>query len=363
MLLIGSTRGRRTEMLREALAASRLRLEVFEWSELLATPEAIETLSRRAREGGHAWCKIETPGEDAVIDHALVVRGWKLSGADDPPPHRARHGELTHRHWRFAGFADVLREIARCVRGPRLLNDPDDILGMCDKWACQQHLREHGVPIAEPLGEVNTFGEFDAHFPARDYPAVFIKPRYGSSAAGVIALRRHPDGRVLAYSSARLAAGAIHNHLTISRYARRAEIAELVDAVARQGAYAECWSPKARLPGDRHSQYDLRIVATSGEPRQRVARISRSPLTNLHLGNSRAAPEWLSDIELRTLEDITARAAAAFARSHSIGFDIGFNAGRACVFEANAFGDLLPGLRFAGLTTYEDQARLVSRDE
>jgi hypothetical protein len=33
------------------------------------------------------------------------------------------------------------------------------------------------------------------------------------------------------------------------------------------------------------------------------------------------------------------------------------------VFEANAFGDLLPGLTFAGLSTYDDQARLVSADE
>jgi hypothetical protein len=363
MLLIGSTRGRRTELLREALAARRLHLEVFEWGDLLAKPGAFETLEQRAREGGHAWCKIETPGEEVELDHALVLRGWKLSDADGPPPRPAGHGELEHRRWRFAGFTEALREIARRVRGPRLLNEVDDILGMCDKWACQQHLRAQGVPIAEPLAEVDSFEEFDACFPARDYPAVFIKPRYGSSAAGVIALRRHHDGRVLAYSPARLTAGAIHNHLGVSRYSRRAEITALVDAVARQGAYAECWSPKARLPGDRHSHYDLRIVATCGEPRQRVARISRSPLTNLHLGNSRAAPEWLSDIELRTLEDTTTRAAAVFARSHTIGFDIGFNAGRACVFEANAFGDLLPGLRFAGLTTYEDQARMVSRDE
>lgn len=363
MLLIGSTCGRRTEMLREALTARRRCLEVFEWSKLLTDPGAFENLALRAREGGHAWCKIETPGEDAALDHALVVRGWKLSGADVPPPFPARHGELKHRHWRFAGFTEVLRQIAHCVRGPRLLNDVDDILGMCDKWECQRHLRAQGLPIAEPLGEVADFEQFDARFPARDYPAVFIKSRYGSSAAGVIALRRHPDGRVVAYSSARIEAGAVHNHLAIGRYSRQAEVAELVDAVAQQGAYAERWSPKARLPGDRHSQYDLRIVATSGEPRQRVARISRSPLTNLHLGNSRAAPEWLSEIELRTLEDTTAHAAAAFARSHSIGFDIGFNAGRACIFEANAFGDLLPGLRFAGLTTYEDQARLVSRDE
>ena len=363
MLLIGSTRGRRTELLREALAARHLRLEVFEWSDLLASPGAFDALALRAREGGHAWCKIETPGEDAALDHALVLRGWKLTGADLQPLLRVRPGELAHRNWRFAGFAEILRQIARSIRGLPLLNDVDDILGMCDKWACQQKFRARGLPIAEPLGVVESFEEFDARVGARDYPAVFIKSRYGSSAAGVIALRRHHDGRMLAYSSARVAGEAIHNHLAIARYSRRAEIAPLVDALAKQGAYAECWSPKARLPGDRHSNYDLRFVASSGEPRQRIARISRSPLTNLHLGNSRAAPEWLSDIELRTLEDTTARAAAVFPRSHSIGFDIGFNAGRACLFEANAFGDLLPDLRFAGRTTYEDQAHLVSRDE
>lgn len=364
MLLIGNAASRRTQMLRDALTRAGLRLAVIDWRELLARPgRAGEVLTPEIC-ASHVWCKIETPGDDAALDDLLIARGWQLAGAGSPQPHALRHGELAHRRFRFAGFADVLRELARPLSSLRLLNDLDEILLMCDKWACQRHLQAHGVEVPATLCEPESFEAFDAEYSARDFPAMFLKSRYGSSAAGVIALRRHPDGRMAAYSSARLdESGAIGNHLGITRYAQRGEIAALVDAVIAQGAYAEQWEPKATTPGARDSHYDLRVVAAGGEARQRIARISRSPLTNLHLGNARAVPDWLSDIEVRNLEHAVSHAAAAFPRSHNIGFDLCLAKRGACVFEANAFGDLLPELRFDGRTTYDDQALLVSRDE
>jgi hypothetical protein len=364
MLLIGNPTSRRTQMLRDALSRVGGALELVEWRQLLARPgRACELLTAQVC-ASHVWCKVETPGDDPTLDDLLIERGWRLMGAGAARPQALRHGELAHRRLRFAGFADALREISVPLAGLHLLNDIAGILLMCDKWACQQHLRAHGIDVPAALCELESFEIFDAAFPARDFPAVFLKSRYGSSAAGVIALRRHPDGRLVAYSSARLdESGAIGNHLGIKRYTQRTEIAALVDAVIAQGAYAERWQPKSSLPGARDSHYDLRVVAASGAARQRVARISRSPLTNLHLGNARAVPDWLSDIEVRTLEQAVARAAAAFPRSHNIGFDLCLAKGGACVFEANAFGDLLPDLHIDGRTTYDDQALLVSRDE
>jgi hypothetical protein len=171
-----------------------------------------------------------------------------------------------------------------------------------------------------------------------------------------------------AYSSARMdAQGVIYNHLRITRYTERGAIAALVDALALQGAYAERWVPKPPVPGDRGACYDFRVVASGGKARQRIARISRSPLTNLHLGNGRSRPHWLGSSEIEALEEAVERAAAAFPGSRSIGFDVCLLGREAFILEANAFGDLLPGLRHPdaadGLTTYEDQARLVSAGE
>lgn len=337
---------------------------MIEWRDLAREEGALERLLPASLLARHAWCKFDSPGEDTATTQALIQRGWSLSETKCAAPSTLRHGELAHEHWRFSGFADLLARVQTRLSGMRLLNSASDILLMCDKLACQQHLRARGVPVPELLGQIRSFADFEERFPARQHPAVFIKSRYGSSAAGVLALRRHHDGRVLAYSSARMdSEGAMYNHLRVSRYERRAEIAVLVDALALQGAYAERWSSKPRAPVEREASYDLRVVAHCGQARQRIARISRSPLSNLHLGNRRSAPHWLGAIEIDALEKATAAAASLFEHSHCIGFDVTLRGSDTVVLEANAFGDLLPGLKFEGSTTYEDQAALVSADE
>jgi hypothetical protein len=83
----------------------------------------------------------------------------------------------------------------------------------------------------------------------------------------------------------------------------------------------------------------------------------------LHLGNRRASPDWLSDSQTLALEHATASAAGAFANSRCIGFDVNLRDCKSYIFEANAFGDLLPGLQYGRATTYDDQASWVSADE
>lgn len=364
MLLIGSSTSPRAALLRAALSCHGGHLDVIDWRDLAAADDAIDRLLSAPLLARHAWCKLDPPGEDSATTQSLIRRGWFLSGAQGAEPSALRHGELAHQQWRFAGIADLLARVQTRLGGLRLLNNVSDILLMCDKLACQQHLRQRGVAVPELLGEIQSFADFETRFPANQHAAVFIKSRYGSSAAGVLALRRHPDGRMIAHSSARMdSEGTIYNHLRVSRYERRAEIAALVDALASQGAYAERWSSKPRAPVDRQATYDLRVVAHCGKARQRIARISRTPMSNLHLGNQRSAPHWLSTNEIDALEKATAAAARLFHHSHCIGFDINLRGSDALVFEANAFGDLLPGLKFGGTTTYEDQAALATADE
>jgi D-alanine-D-alanine ligase-like ATP-grasp enzyme len=52
---------------------------------------------------------------------------------------------------------------------------------------------------------------------------------------------------------------------------------------------------------------------------------------------------------------VARQAAQAFPASHVIGFDIVAHRGEAHVLEANAFGDLLPGLHWRGHCTYTAQ--------
>jgi hypothetical protein len=104
--------------------------------------------------------------------------------------------------------------------------------------------------------------------------------------------------------------------------------------------------------------FDLRVVVIAGRASHVVARTSRTPLTNLHLGNARgdlpairaAAGEERWAAAMRTCE----RAAACFPGSLHVGVDLMFAPGFAehAVAEVNAFGDLLPNLLVDGRDTY-----------
>ena len=362
MLLVGSAGGRRTRPLEAAARRVGLPVEIIDWRDLLRDEAAIERCLAPARGSGHVWCKIDPPSDDPDTVDAFIRRGFEISGAGLPAPRPLRHGELAFMRWWHSGFTSLLKRIEPHLEGLRLFTSVEHIRTMCDKLACQQLLsRRVDSPLL--LGEVASLEAFEAQCPANEFPAVFIKSRYGSSAAGVIALRRHRDGRIRAYSSARFSAdGAVYSHRKIAAYSEREQIAPLVDALAAQGAYAERWIPKPRAPGA-DASYDVRVVTFCGRPRQRIARISNSPMTNLHLGNRRAAPHWLTARQVSILEDTVAAAASVFDESLTIGFDVVPHAGRAYVLEANAFGDLLPGLEFDGASTFDDQVRRVRRDE
>jgi hypothetical protein len=90
-----------------------------------------------------------------------------------------------------------------------------------------------------------------------------------------------------------------------------------------------------------------------------MLRLSRSPLTNLHLGNRRGDPALLVAAGGRpALDRIHAAAeaaAAAFPRSLHVGVDLLLTPGfrRVAVLEVNAFGDLLPGWLEDGRDTYD----------
>ncbi len=358
-LLIGPRGSRRIGWLQRALHDQGApAAHVFDYETLLAEPARLLEAIAQAPD---AIVKLESPGEAPALHQALVRRGWELSGAVGDTPLPAVHGELVHQQFWYAGFADLL---AALPAGPRYLNAPADLACMSDKLGCQQHLRDAGLMIPPLLGAISGYDDLRERLCDAACERVFIKARYGSSGAGVLAYARNRDGREVAYGSAELVEQAgrwrVFNSLRQRRYDRHRDIARLVDLLAEQGAYIELWIPKPTVPGSDGRRYDVRVVALDGQPRQRVARMSAGALTNLHLGNARTQLEALLDSDaIRHLQAATMNAAAAFPASRMIGFDLIVRGARSWVLEANGFGDLLLDLRHNGRTTYEDQALLA----
>lgn len=362
MVLVGQPDHRRTHLLQAALQRRGLPpARVIAYDALLADPQRLaEALTDRAA------VKLDSPGECAALHDALLHRGWTRAGADGAPPAALAHGELAHQHLWYAGFADLLDALQRSAGDARWLNPPDDILRMCDKWRCQQALAAAGVAVPPLLGLIEGYDDLLDRMTASDCDRVFVKARYGSSAAGVVAYRRHRDGRGIAYASTELVEDAtglrLFNTLAPQRFVDRKQIATLMDALAQQGAYAERWIAKPRAPRHAGHHFDLRVVAFEGAPRQRIARIAARPMTNLHLGNRRSDPQTLLDAAgMAEVERCVRDASAAFPRSTSIGLDLIPTHAGCRVLEANAFGDLLPGLQWRGCDAWDDQAAWTMR--
>jgi hypothetical protein len=354
-VVLGVAASKRTRGLQAARTALGLPpARVVEWHEWFAAPDRLDAALAA---GGRL--KLEPPGDDVRAHAMLLAAGGRRLGRPAIAP--LQHGELCATDLWFAGFEDALARLARQLAdhpAVDVVNAPHDIALMTDKWRCQEHLAAHGLPIPQRLGRVGSFDQFHALLCQHGIDRVFLKARYGSSAAGVVAYRRNARGGEQATTSAHLAGHLdvprLFNDKRIRTYTSRAEIAAVIDLVAAQDAYVEAWVPKPRC-GAGH--FDVRVLALAGAPAHRVARVGLRPMTNLHLDSRRADPAaLLSPPELASMEDTTRRAAAAFPCSRVIGFDLVVKGPRAAVLEANAFGDLLPGLLWQGQDAWTAEA-------
>lgn len=351
LVVLGVAAGKRARLMQAACAGQGLPpARLLEWREWLQVPEL---LARHL----DAPCrlKIEPPGDDEEVHHRLLQAG--CARMQRQAPERPAHGELLAADAWFTGFSEALHRLAALLQHRshvQVMNAPSDILVMTDKLLCQQRLQQHQVPTPPLLGPVQGYDHLRALLDQHGLDRVYLKARYGSSAAGVLAYRRTRQGQEQATTSAQLVEGPrgtrLFNVKRLRSYGRAPDIRRVIDLIAGQQAYAEAWIPKPRS-GAGH--FDVRLVTLAGRPAHRVARIGDRAMTNLHLDSRRAeVGSLLSAADVRALEATACQAAGAFPHSRMIGFDVVVRHGKAQVLEANAFGDLLPGLLWQGQDTY-----------
>ncbi|MFE2866705.1 STM4014 family protein [Embleya sp. NPDC059259] len=316
----------------------------------------------RGAEPGYAAgpVRIDSPGEDAAV-HAL------LGGPADP--HRVEGGAARH-----AAFRRGLRRVRSAVAatpGAWLVNDPDDIAVMFDKPRAHERLRVAGVAVPPGLAAdgrgvaVRSYAELRELMRSSRRPRVFVKPAHGSSASGVLALETS-GARVQATTSVELVRTgsdlALFNSLRVRAYRAEADVAALVDALCVDGVHVETWLPKLTLDG---LAVDLRVLVVAGRATHVVARGSRTPMTNLHLGNARvdvdAVRRAVGSVAWDEALATCVRAAGCFPRTLHVGVDLLFAVDRRrhAVGEVNAFGDLLPGVLHRGRDTWGEQVRAL----
>jgi glutathione synthase/RimK-type ligase-like ATP-grasp enzyme len=318
--------------------------------------------------------RLDSPGRAEDLRRALIARGVERGSGD--PLAQGLHPEgarmVQPPAW-ARGFADLLRQLeaAAAERGLRWVQAPRSVIACFDKLCCERVLARARVALSRSLGRIASFDQLRARMAQAGLARVFIKPRFGSSASGCIALASsvgRGGRRYRAHTTVELATrdGRVYpyNTRTIRVIDGEAEVARLIAALAGHALIAQEWVPKAGFAGQ---SADLRVLWLDGALAHGVLRTGRGPMTNLHLGGQRHGLQALrARVEAgvwQRLEQDCARVAGALPGMLHLGIDVALLAGLRAhrVLEVNAFGDRLHGVLQEGCTPQALQVRALRR--
>jgi hypothetical protein len=370
-VLLGNPENRRVHFFQNALARfNQPSATVISWLDLLRNRVQLKTILQPRH-----VLRIDSPGENFEVDKLFLEIGENETDEVGNPPRISRKkirrltsekGRIFYpRQW-YLGFRKILWEIQavlQTIPDIRVTHPPSDIEIMFDKRLCYQHCSTYAIPVPPHLGNVCSFDELMVKMASSHIKRVFIKLANGSSASGVVALET--NGKYLqAFTSVEIVRTQqnlkLYNSLKIRRYKNLRDISDIVNTICREGTHVEKWMPKAGWQG--HC-CDMRVITIAGKAQHAVLRLSKSPMTNLHLGNRRGnLTEFLvyfGDDRWTKAKMICQRAASVFPQSLHTGVDLLFSSGfkHCAVAEINAFGDLLPNVMYNGLDTYEAQVK------
>lgn len=362
-IVFGNPENRRVKLFQQALRAlGEPSAEVISYLDVLRRDDAWNAFERSTpTPTTQTILRIESPGENAEVERLLIAQGRSRRSSVVSKRHPPDVGRVRRmREW-FAGYSALLQNLAGVLeRRPDIAvqNHPQAIELLFDKQRCQKMLASSCIQVPHILAGIQSYDELREAMQARRLTRVFVKLAFGSSASGVIAFRTM-DSQALAVTSLEIVQVGhryrFYNNLRISTYRRESELRALFEFVFSQGAYVEQWLPKASIDG---RSFDLRVVTIDGKACHCVVRTSRSPITNLHLGNRRGdldAVRQAAGDRWSIVESLCERAARAIPEAQYVGWDVlvtpGFRS--ASILEGNAFGDLLPNVLFEKQSTHE----------
>lgn len=191
---------------------------------------------------------------------------------------------------------------------------------------------------------------------------VFLKPVSGSGAAGVSAFRWQPSsGRMVLYTCAFIHPEyGLVNTKCLRRFSKPEEICPLLDEILKLDCVAERWYAKAQHQG---MSYDLRAVVLDGRTEFLLGRLSKGPVTNLHLNNHPVKADELGlPVSVREdTEKLCRQAVECFPGLRCAGIDILLERGslKPRIIEMNAQGDLIYQDIFHENRIYKGQAEIM----
>lgn len=370
--VLGAAAGPRADSFRAALSRFGSCAAFFSYDAFLRQPEALE-----AALSPEAVLRFDSPDRETASLKALyrlgtvaaAEAGYAVLEGSALDARLAEPGAIGSPAQLAFGLKLALEEAAAIAarRAARLLAAPSEVARTFDKTACAAHLQTHGIAVPRQIGPVSGFDDLITRMRHERMSRAFVKLRFGSSAAGMTALALGPGGQIVAYTTAVLGAnGTPHATRDLRRLVHHREIGAIIDALAPLGLHTEAWLPKAGVEG---GGADLRLILVDGEPVFNIMRVSRHPMTNLHLGGERRSPDALraraGEAAWEALIETCRAVGRAFPSCFMLGVDAAILAGdrRHAVFEVNAFGDHVKGVQYQGWSPQEWQILQYQRRE
>ncbi|RKJ19735.1 hypothetical protein D7X48_12280 [bacterium D16-50] len=370
ILLIGTDGGKRKLYFERAAREAGIPVAFLDWRNLLR-PEREEEPCLEPRKAAYPLgCRgqgEEPDSEEAGVGCQAGEGLWRRTEGDlrrwavkiDAPEWESSGlmdlGKLTDR------YVEWLNRLSRLPAG-FFLNDPTDIAEVLDKRRCKERLVQKGVPVTHMYGESFSHSEeLFAFMREHRLGQVFVKPLRGSGAAGVAALRYSPgNGRLALYTCAALEEDGIFNTKRMRRMEGR-EGAALLEKLLKLDCVVERWYGKETFQG---YCYDLRVIVQGGQIDYILPRLSKGPITNLHL-NNRSMEFTDLNLDKGTVErisEVCLKAGECYPRLKSIGMDVLLERGSRSprVIEMNAQGDLLHKDVYGENRIYRRQIRLMT---
>lgn len=312
-----------------------------------------------------ALIRFDSPGRSRAAREALFRMGAEPLEAEGGAPFGGRElesaledtGRILPLRQMILGLREAMCRVE--TTSATFMNAPEDVALAFDKPACQTALRGAGVPVPRGLGPVEHGDALRERMRALREPRAFVKLDHGSAGSGLVAFAVGRDREQALSTTEVVHSGKtvrLYDSRRLQRYRDRDDVSRLLDGLARLGAYAERWIPKASL-GGRAS--DLRVVIVAGEPTHLVVRASATPFTNLHLGGTRHSIDSLrarmTSQAFEHLLETCRRVSRVFPKSLYLGLDVlvGRDYRRHWVLEANAFGDFIKGAIAGGKTPHD----------
>lgn len=308
------------------------------------------------------WRECRGDGKQAFFDKRF--KGAEIFLKIDPPPWDSCC--LEELDCLALEYEKDLEELAELGEKGQVsfFNHPWGVKCLLDKRECKRHLRKSGAAVTETLTDgVDTVEQLLEDMEQSHMSQVFLKPVRGSGAAGVAAFRyQRKTGQMVLYTCGLEdpLTGRLVNTKRLRRFTDRREILSLLDRLLGLDCMAERWYAKAECQG---LSYDLRAVVQDGQVDFMLARLSRGPVTNLHLNNR---PLGMSELGLplavrEQTEDLCRKAAGCFHGVRGVGVDVLLEKGslRPRIIEMNGQGDLIYQDIYKENIIYRHQAEMM----